>query len=223
MSNDDINKNICIIYFIYVSPDTKKSKYKKIIKQQINILGNSHILKYISSVNVVLSGSLKIIPYIKKCFKHSVLYKQLKITQHNENNFEYWGIDMVYNLAKSDPTKDYIYLHTKGITSNTHKIRKALTRNIFRKIYYTLLKNNNDIMKCGLFPCPGGFIWFNFWWARGQYLITCEKPQQSSSRYYYESWLSTGQSNVNSLYSLYNNNFDTYEANQASELIKNLY
>ena len=50
-------------------------------------------------------------------------------------------------------------------------------------------KKDLNIDKIGLYPSDKGFIWFNFWWARGDYINKLEEPIISEDRYYYEVWL----------------------------------
>jgi uncharacterized alpha/beta hydrolase family protein len=34
-----------------------------------------------------------------------------------------------------------------------------------------------------------GWIWYNFWFARGSYIYNIEKPLKTKRRHYYEDWL----------------------------------
>ena len=61
---------------------------------------------------------------------------------------------------------------------------------------------SREIHKLGLFPAKedpvvqkdfktkGGWMWYNFWYARGSYLANhCEEPKITDNRWYYEVWL----------------------------------
>ena len=70
-----------------------------------------------------------------------------------------------------------------------------------------------------MFPSVS-FGWFNFWWATGKYLSTCEEPKMSrENRYYYEGWLSSGKINNNKIYNLLEHNYKSYTAVEACALI----
>ena len=68
-----------------------------------------------------------------------------------------------------------------------------------------------------MFPANGNWIWFNFWWARGTYLNTCEDPIITCDRYYYESWLGSGNNSIGQTYNFKEGNFNSYTAEEALE------
>jgi len=80
----------------------------------------------------------------------------------------------------------------------------------------------NNISRCGLFPSTGGWVWYNFWWGKGTYINTCEVPQISTNRWYYESWLGTGNQDSSVSYSGYSNDNELYDPIVATQDIKNL-
>ena len=54
---------------------------------------------------------------------------------------------------------------------------------------------NQDVNKVGLAVGDLGFIWFNFWWARGKYISQCIEPEISDNRWIYETWLAKQSNN----------------------------
>jgi hypothetical protein len=79
-----------------------------------------------------------------------------------------------------------------GEDKSRNEIEEKLTKNTIKDWQHTIsiFKNNSNIHKLGLYPSDRGFVWFNFWWARGEYINRLEEPIITEDRYYYDIWLS---------------------------------
>ena len=128
------------------------------------------------------------------------------ISRSVANQFEYPAIKLAYDLSKDYQDDIFIYLHTKGMSYGLHSrlpLEVALTTRTFEN-WRKKLEAFNDpkVKKMGLFPAEfdpnvvksyntkGGWMWYNFWYARGSYLAnSCEDPKITFKRWYYEVWL----------------------------------
>lgn len=125
----------------------------------------------------------------------------VQIEFFHENEFEYRGIKKVWELGQVHRHKNDIvlYYHSKGVSryksfssNNNDKYKMYIVNTIvlknIPKIFH-LYTIHPDIDKIG-YSCGGiGWIWHNFWYARGSYLCHVEKPIQTNRRHYYEDWL----------------------------------
>jgi hypothetical protein len=134
------------------------------------------------------------------------------ITQ-TKNQFEYPGIKRLYDLSKEkSPDTLFLYMHSKGMVFHNqegrldHEIiltRELLQWNAYCKIFDTYPNVNKAGGYAG--PYPGrpvmegydGFIYYNFFWARGSYIKTLTEPNlprenEVDDRWYYEYWLGNG-------------------------------
>ena len=136
----------------------------------------------------------------------------VSITNTSENENEYRGIKLVYDLSNKNPDDIFLYMHSKGISYNNldrrldEMILFQETINPWRRVL-KVFKENDNINKVGFGSSHDGSIWFNFWWVRGRYLSTCDEPQLTDDRWYYENWLSKNDEynqsrNSNDCYSL---------------------
>ncbi len=225
-----MDDEIVIIYFIWIN---KNRNWKVIIEGQLNDIKMSKILEK-SYLNIVISCE------DHDCVNEAVIiinnllidYKnKYSMNIYLENNFEYYGIKKLYECAKNDPNKIYIYFHTKGMFNwynNKPDERSEDEVNLTNYIIYwwrdilSVLKSNDHINRIGLVPSNEGWIWFNFFYARGNYLNTCSFPIKNSNRYYYESWLGTGNQNIGITYGLYSGNYNKYTGHEAIEIIEKM-
>ena len=130
--------------------------------------------------------------------------EKTQVDYHSENRFEYFGIKKAYDLGCANPDAAIAYFHTKGMSygeTGRNLAERALTAGTFQnwKRILDAFAGNAGIDKIGLFPAEdeiaskgfhwGGWIWFNFWWARGSYLASIDAPAVHPHRHYYESWL----------------------------------
>ena len=87
----------------------------------------------------------------------------------------------------------FLYFHSKGLTRNNCYSQNKNDN------YNVILQDQNKIKEIfDLFPQIDkvgylfggiGWIWFNFWFARGSYLCGVERPIKTGRRHYYEDWL----------------------------------
>jgi hypothetical protein len=187
---------VYIVYFIYINPH---KNWKLILDGQMNDLKDTNILQN-NKLFVIISSSdenntneaKNIVKSILIDYNHNV-----EFTVEKENLYEYHGIKKVYDLALKHKDKLFIYFHSKGMVfhkenESRNEIEEKLTKNTLKDWENKILifKNNSKIHKLGLYPSDKGFIWFNFWWARGEYINRLEEPIITEDRYYYEIWLS---------------------------------
>jgi hypothetical protein len=227
--SEKTEKQINIIYFVWINP---KKNYTKIIKGQLNDILNCGILNKAKLHLEICCEYANLINYVKSIFFETLIGVDFEFNIHTENHYEYYGIKKMYDLAIKEPTKYYLYFHSKGMfnydnINERHKYEKTLTKGTlyqYEKVI-DLFKKNNDIVKIGLFPSAHGeknFIWFNFFWARGTYLNTCEHPKISDNRFYYEIWSGSGNNETGKVYNLHENNYKKYKLNEAGDILNRL-
>ena len=220
--------NINIVYFIWINPN---KNYEAIISGQLKDIVKSEILNH-SKLYIEISCQYEHInKNINDLIVNIVKDYNYEINFHKDNKYEYFGIKKLYDLAKNEPNKYYLYLHSKGMfnydnKNERHIYEKTLTRGtiIEYKNIIEKFQNNKNIAKIGLFPSSlhnQNFIWLNFFWARGTYLNTCQDPKITNDRYYYERWSGTGERN-SLTYNLYENNYKKYELNEVGDILNKL-
>lgn len=119
---------------------------------------------------------------------------------YEEDYFEYHGIYRVWQLSQSDPNNMTLYFHSKGISHISNPTPDNCRHPVEIQMYNICIDNwiqNLAIMsifpsidKLGHSVGTSGWIWHNFWWARGSYLARCEEPLKTRRRHYYEDWIS---------------------------------
>ena len=223
-----MDKEIQIVYFIWIN---ENNDWKSIISGQINDIIESGILLE-AKLNIILTAKDSYIT--KKVYELLLtLFKKvddllLDISTFLENKYEYEGIKKLYDLANIYPNKYYLYLHSKGMFNGNGYGRTndemILTKSILKnwKENVSILKKNRNIVRLGMFPADGGWIWFNFFWTRGDYLRTCEVPKITKDRYYYESWLCNSVMREFDSYSLFSHNITRYSGIDAGNFLISL-
>ena len=201
--NNILNKPIYIVYYAYLY---NGPKWKNIITGQMRDIYNSGILK-ISTLHVVLLGTPNEIQEAKLLLEH-ITNDTINITEVYENLYEFPGLIKIRELALINPNKIFIYLHSKGMVNwnpSQHRtlVEQKLTKSTFLDWDTTLFifQNFPEIQKAGVFPSKDGFMWFNFWWARGSYLISCSPIEipinlVENDRFICEFWLGANGSNT---------------------------
>jgi hypothetical protein len=187
-----INK-IKIVYYIYTSPN---SNWRAIVSGQLyqlksyGILSEADLYIHVTDSNNYLEEIKVLINSIVPAAIISASYK---------NQFEYPAIKLLYDLAIQYPDNNFIYFHSKGMTHNLHSRSlqeiMLLTKTFENWRKNIQLLNKEGINKVGLFSSEHGWIWYNFWYAKGRYLASCTAPEISDFRYYYESWLGLADPN----------------------------
>lgn len=179
--------SIKIIYYFFTSPN---SNWRAILSGQ---------LYQLKSYGILSEADLYI--HVTDCNNYTEEIKEIitKITPSAiistsfVNQFEYPAFKLTHDLAKQYPESTFLYFHSKGMTHNLHsrslEERLLLTKTFenWRKNIQLLNKENKQ--KAGLFPSEEGWVWYNFWYAKGEYLAKCDEPKITDDRYYYEAWL----------------------------------
>lgn len=225
-------KATAIVYYIYINPE---KDWQQLILGQIEDIQSTGVLT-VADLYIIVSNPTEVkgvIPFFEKL---SPLYKNIQF--YTENKFEYWGLLCVWQLAQTARHYKYIaYFHTKGMThpeSGRAKVEEILTHFTF-KDWSLILKTfqiNRKVNKVGLFPAfkvnqksglvRGGWIWYNFWWARAEYIRALEEPKiNPKHRYYYEEWISylevDDKSKFYDSFSLYSLGMETYTTKEVLE------
>lgn len=190
-------RRIKLVYGVYVNPS---SNWRSIIAGQLYDLKRFGLLDE-ADLHVVITNPNRVRGVGDLI--GDICDDVASITSHHINRYEYWAIDKIWRLAQENPTSTIAYLHTKGMSYNIVerlKLERIVTEKTFRRWRMVeQLLGKSGVEKAGLFPSPHGWIWYNFWFATGKYLSRCEAPEFPSderSRYYYESWLYTGERNA---------------------------
>lgn len=221
-------KKINIVYFIWIN---LKKKFEEIILGQLTDMINSGILNESKLYIEICCEYETIQTYVHEFIKKIIKDYCFEIKFYNKNAYEYYGIKKLYDLAKIEPDKYFLYLHSKGMfnynnVDERHIYEKSLTKGTlyqYKKVI-EIFENNSNISKIGLFPSAQhaqNFIWLNFFWCRGYYLNTCEKPKITDDRYYYERWSGTGEQE-SLIYNLHENNYKKYELNEVGDILNKL-
>ena len=197
------DKPIVFLYYIFLHP---KKDWRIILRGQLNDIIRTRIIKK-SIFHSVLTGNKSDIDEAKTIIK-TILNINFDTTEIYENQFEFPAIIKIRELALVHPDKIFIYMHSKGMvfnndSSNRISIEKVLTNNTLLDWETTLniFELFPNIQKAALAPSTEGFAWFNFWWARGSYLVSCKQLElpiklQFNDRWQCESWLGRSGSNT---------------------------
>jgi FkbM family methyltransferase len=222
---------ILIVYYIFIN---QKRDWKKIVKGQLSdlfitgLLAESKLCIHITDT----TGTL-----IEEC-KNEILLLfpfSIEFRSNTENQFEYPGFKWMYELAQEYPKSKILYLHTKGMVYHHLDDRDMCEKTILRytindwKNIIKIFDENKIINKIGVYPSPEGWLWFNFFWIRAEYLTECIPPILNKNRYYYESYIGRDAPIVNKgfsdCYSLLEQKVFSYEQSKLTELIydNNIY
>lgn len=229
---------LIIVYYVYIN---RNSNWRGIISGQLlqlksyGVLDEADLYIHITDTQ---NSSDDVELFINELVCH------VTISRNKENLFEYPAIRQVYELAKQFPDAILIYLHSKAMSYNIYSRRideEALLTKTFENWRKSLeIFSDKKINKIGLFPSigsnndtekqgtRGGWIWYNFWYARASYIINCDEPKPSHDRYFFEHWLGlqNGQLTINNdcanLYKHKNKTYFTPEeaVNCLNELIR---
>ncbi|GAB5357981.1 hypothetical protein AAMO2058_000420200 [Amorphochlora amoebiformis] len=201
--------HVHIVYFAWADDD---GNYDHILVYNLNYLkkiklcGPSFPIK--CSLHVELSADTKQKEEQMK-FHIFRLFPNATVNVHTDNQYEYWGINRVYEVSMessglyvnsnktSKPTNEMIsshkrdaentyvlYFHDKGATHQAKVIPRVKTLHVlvlsqWREILDTFMKDPS-INKIGFLAGEHGLQWFNFWWVRASYISeTRMKPYNS--------------------------------------------
>ncbi len=220
------------MYFAWINPE---KDYECIIAGQMKDLLASGIMSVSKLYVQVCCENNELVDSVQAIFRKVLGNTNYEIEVHGENLFEYYGINKLHSLAVSEPSKYYFYFHSKGMfnynnTRSRNRYELTLTRGTISnwKKAIEVFKSDDAIMKIGLFPArqhKNNYIWFNFWYARGTFLATCEKPKKSgiTGRFYYESvWIETGTNDELGVYNLLEPGHRKYSLDEAGAILNGL-
>ena len=233
-----------IVYYSYLGgtdpfPDGKYF-WQDVIKGQLNDLKNSGIMN-ILDINIDDGPNLPLAKlYVVICSEKSNLLQECKEIVDNMckglnyefftesvNTYEYPGIKKIYDISKENPDSICLYMHSKQLghsnvmenhRGHTEMVCTQNTLKPWQKVmeYFRLY---SQINKACLFPSEEGFSWFNFWWARTNYIATCNEPTIEEDRYYYERWLGEqGSKTSKDCLSLFTYNIKSFSGEEACGL-----
>lgn len=220
--------NIKIVYFAYINPN---SNWEKIICGQLEQLRDIGLLNFAQLYVHIVCEYIELIKPIMH--KINNINSEAIITISLKNQYEYKGIHLVWELANKDPDAIYLYFHSKGMSYNNNT-RALDERRIYQEVIcpwakiINIFSSQKHINKIGYGSPYEGWVWFNFWWARGSYLKECVEPIVTSDRWYYERWLHMKAENTpislyNECYSLTGNtNEKFYDAGQIVHAINSV-
>ena len=218
-------KKIKVVYYAYIH---RWSNWIKIISGQLSQLKDYGLLD-VADLYIHITDPSELFDDVIALIE--TVSKTAKISTSAENQFEYPGIKLVYDLARENLDAIFIYLHTKGMS---HEITSRLTLEValLKGTFESWRENikafeDKQIKKIGLFPAKedpvvqkdfktkGGWMWYNFWYARGSYLANyCQEPLITNNRWYYEVWVAGPYNEafipVHDCYSLYYNKPQIY-------------
>lgn len=198
-----------VVYYIYLDDN---NNWKNIVYHQLYDLKISNILDNDNNkLFIILCGNINNINNIKiaQNLIKNIINIECEISYVYDNNYEYPGINKVHELSILNPNIIFFYMHNKGISYSNirvlNEINSLRTNLVLWKKAINIFNNLDHINKIGLFPSSGGWIWYNFWFAKGSYISACNKPIITNDKYYYESWIGRNGSNTyNDCYDIYN-------------------
>lgn len=234
--NTNDSKNIQMVYYIYINPN---KNWRPNILGQLDDIKNCSLLSDLSNILhcVICAHTQDLIDEVvhlinKELMPLHLSSRQVNFTTTKDNNAEYPGILKLHELSHIHPNDLFIYIHSKGM-SHPHEERLSLEKTLLQSLVNPwqqvkqIFENNQQIKKAGLFPSPEGWIWFNFFWVRGDYIKDqCREPLKKTleEKWYYENWIGReGSKTAEDCFSLITGKLNTkYTAEQASANIFNL-
>lgn len=222
--NDIINNThkINIVYTAYIYSSTN-GNWRNILAGQLIQLKKTGLLEIATLYVHIVSGSKEDIDLARN-MTISITRKAM-ITSSTQNEYEYRGLHLLWSLAQKEPDSIYLYFHTKGMLQNPFE-RTFDEKQIFQEVIepwkkiLQIFDGNSNINKIGYGASEQGFIWFNFWWARGTYLKQCVEPTFVKDEFYYETWLQNKEKTYEDCYSLADNtNNKFYTPNEICKAI----
>jgi hypothetical protein len=195
--------NIKIVYFCYLIPN----KWESIILEQLESLYSITNLYEQSQIYLSVIDDTELQSELEKLRKIiESKYNKIKIVNICLNNlYEYPGIKTVYELSTNNDNEYILYFHSKGMTSNQHKIRQILFKHTIENYEIILeeMEKNKEIDVSAVIPSVHGFGYYNFFWARSSYINKyCSKPECTEKymkhrRFTWEMWIGNHYTNKN--------------------------
>ncbi len=207
---DSNNIKVHIVYYSYIGgvdpfPDGKYF-WKDVIKGQLRDIKESGILDVSKIYVVICSEKNSLLEEASELINNELDGFNYSFETETINRYEYPGIKKIYDISKENKNGVCLYLHSKQLghsnvlENHRGQTEMVCTQNTLkhweRIINMFENKEHYKIQKACLFPSENGFSWFNFWWARTNYIAKCKEPTIEEDRYYYERWLGEQGSNT---------------------------
>ena len=192
--------DIHLVYFInvHMNPRTYHHLFLSQMKDVLDCKLLEHATLHIEAC-VPISKLEEITTHVHNAFPQ-YLQNKVILTCHEDNSHEFRGLDRVWRLGQEHPSATTMigYFHSKGITyieySETNN-RESEGARLFELVIHPwkeveiIFESMSHINKIGATFSTMGWMWINFWWARGSYINWVEKPILTNRRHYYEDWL----------------------------------
>lgn len=133
-----------------------------------------------------------------------------QVFYHYESADDFFGLHHIWTLSHQHSDHYFAYFHNEGAmlpkypSTRRTALEMALFREViapWRAVLRILQHFNGSVQHLSLAPGVvrfvdssrtvrlGGFHWFNFWWARGQYLAARAEPARRPHRGDHDLWL----------------------------------
>lgn len=174
--------------------------WESIAQEQVDKLIQFGLAEACESLTVTVVGNE--IENVYTLFRSFPFSEKIEVIHAGQNLhlYEFPGIEKVQEIAQRDPESNILYLHTKGVLHSGQSTEQNVR--LWRQyMEFFLLEQwrecvtalqNVDICGVDLAQLPSGRYFFsgNFWWAKGNYLQTCQL--QRESRYDCEEFIGRG-------------------------------
>jgi len=220
-----------IVYYSYLGGTNPfpngKYFWQDVIKGQLRDIKNSGVMDISKLYIVICSEKIELLQECKELVDETCKGLNYDFFTENINTYEYPGIKKIYDVSKENPDSICLYMHSKQLghsnVMENHRghTEMVCTQNTINQWLNVIewFKIYPEINKICLFPSHEGFSWFNFWWARTNYIIKCNEPTIEEDRYYYERWLGEQGSKTSSdCLSLFTHNINSFSGSEACGL-----
>lgn len=182
------NPKIKIIYFAYLLP----TKWESIVLEQLEELKQLDLYNIADEISINVNTNEEELQKLKIILSEK--YDKIKIGEVSyENVFEYTGFKKLYDVAQSSDDNDILlYFHTKGMTGiPSNNARKKLFDLTIKNFAHAIesFKNDSKLMLYCALPSIYGFAYYNFFFAKAEYIKNCEIPEIKESRHFWETYI----------------------------------
>jgi FkbM family methyltransferase len=170
-----------IVYYIYINPNRD---WDKIVNGQLTDLNTIGLLKKSKIYIHICSENAK---YLEECKELLNTYSSsFIISTSNINQYQYPGINLLYNVCQNNKNEIVYYMHTKGMVNNNYenyrsdqeKINFRYTIKDYEKVL-NIFNQNVSINKIGR---------DDFFWIKSNYLLDTHHPILTNDKDYYKKY-----------------------------------
>jgi len=193
-----------LVYFLNASLSSQYNRVFRAHLEQLSRTDSSKDPKFM--LRIILIGTQRDEDLVRQSIRKilpelaitSLLGNRLQIRRFESSVFEYPGIYSAWkeSLNNDSPNRIVVYAHAKGVSHIEHTNRRNSEELCASELVLERLYANLDIMntfpfltRLGCVAGGGGWMWFNFWMGRSDYISTLEQPIITTRRHYYEDWL----------------------------------